>query len=192
MNVPGLRILAPATPSDAYGLLRGAVRSDDPVLVFEDATLWSGREDLPEDRFEIPFGVARVVSTGSDVTLVAVSGSLRHAIRAAETVADDGVSVEVIDPRTLAPLDTETIARSVAKTGRLVVAEPAHRTCGAASEIITRICESSWGDLVAPPSRVTTPDVQIPFSPALEKPLYPNETSIADELRASVRTETPS
>lgn len=188
MNVPGLRIVAPATPTDAYGLLRSAVRSDDPTLVFEDATLWSRREDVPEERFDVEIGRARVVVPGTDVSVVAISGSLRHARRAAETVAEEGVSVELIDPRSLAPLDSDTIAESVSRTRRLVVAEPAHRTCGAAAEIIARVCESSWGDLDAPPVRVTTPDVQIPFSPALEKPLYPNERSIADAIRAVAAT----
>ncbi len=188
MNVPGLTILAPATPYDAYGLLRSAVRSDDPVVVFEDATLWSRKQEIPEERFEVPIGVAKVVQTGTDVTLVAIAGSLFHAWAACERLEAEGISVELIDPRTLVPLDAQTIVDSVRRTGRLVVAEPAHRTCGAAAEIIALVCEYAFDRLAAPPGRVTTPDVQIPFSPPMEKPLYPDAARIADAVRRVVGT----
>ncbi|MPZ88991.1 MAG: alpha-ketoacid dehydrogenase subunit beta [Nitriliruptorales bacterium] len=174
MNVPGLTIVTPATPYDACGLLRAAVRSDDPVLFFEDATLWFRKEDLPEEPYEVPLGVANHVRRGDDVTVVAIAGSLPHAVTAAETLADDGISVDLIDPRTLVPLDMEAILSSVRRTGRLVVVDPAHRTCGAAAEISALAAELAFDALRAPVVRVTTPDVQIPFSPALEKGLYPD------------------
>jgi acetoin:2,6-dichlorophenolindophenol oxidoreductase subunit beta len=184
MNVPGLTIVAPATPYDAYGLLRSAVRSDDPVVVFEDATLWFSKQDLPDEPFDVPIGVAEVVTEGRDVTVVALSGSRPHAVTACRQLADDEISVELIDPRTLVPLDAQAIIDSIRRTRRLVVVEPAHRTCGAAAEIIALACEHAFDVLVAAPQRVTTPDVQIPFSPPMEKPLYPD----ADRIMAAVRT----
>ncbi|HSK97767.1 MAG TPA: transketolase C-terminal domain-containing protein, partial [Euzebyales bacterium] len=122
---------------------------------------------------------------GRDVTLVAISGSRQHAETACRQLADDGdISVELIDPRTLVPLDAQAIIDSIRRTRRLVVVEPAHRTCGAAAEIIALACEHAFDVLVAAPQRVTTPDVQIPFSPPMEKPLYPD----ADRIMAAVRT----
>jgi len=186
MNVPGLKIALPASPYDAKGLLRTAVRIDDPVICFEDATLWLQREELPDEEFVIPFGEARIRQQGNDVTLVAISGSVRHAVAAAEALKEEGVSVEIIDPRTLVPLDRETILQSAARTGRVVVAEPGNRTCGAAAEISAIVNEECFESLRAPIRRVTTPDVPIPFSPALEKPLYPSQQSIDAALRTTL------
>jgi|SRR5581483_844461 len=183
MNVPGLKIITPATPYDAKGLLKSAIRDDDPVLSFEDCTLWYSKGDVPEDDYTVPLGSADVKHEGSDVTVVAIAGAVPHAIAAATKLAPDGISVEVVDPRSLVPLDRDTILRSVAKTGRLVVADPAHTTCSAASEISAIVVENAFGDLVAPILRVTTPDVQIPFSPPLERTLYPNAEKIAIAVR---------
>lgn len=183
MNVPGLKIIAPAFPSDAKGLLRSAIDSDDPVLTFEACLLWSSKEEVPEEEYRIPLGQARTVREGSDVTVVAVSSAVPEALKAAEELAEQGVSVEVVDPRTLVPLDVEAVVRSVQRTGRLVVADPAHRTCGAAAEIAALVAEEAFESLRAPIVRVTTPDTQIPFSPALEKPLYPGRAGIADAVR---------
>jgi pyruvate dehydrogenase E1 component beta subunit len=183
MNVPGLKIVVPASPSDAKGLLRAAVDSDDPVLIFEACTLWGAKGEVPEQEYRIPFGVARVVREGADVTVVAISSAVPEAVAAAEELAASGISVEVIDPRTLVPLDSEAILGSVQRTGRLVVADPAHRTCSAAAEISAIVAEEAFSALRAPIVRVTTPDTQIPFSPALEKQLYPSRTRIADAVR---------
>lgn len=183
MNVPGLKVIAPATPTDAKGLLRAAIDSDDPVLTFEACLLWGTKEEVPDEEFRIPLGVARIAREGTDVTIVAISGSVPEAVAAADALAAEGVSAEVIDPRTLVPLDTDAILRSVVKTGRLVVAEPAHRTCGAAAEISARVAEDVFDSLKAPIVRVTTPDMQIPFSPALEKQMYPNRDGIAAAAR---------
>ncbi|MCK8610113.1 alpha-ketoacid dehydrogenase subunit beta [Agromyces sp. C10] len=183
MNVPGLKIIAPATPSDAKGLLRSAIDSDDPVLTFEACILWGAKEDVPEDEFWIPLGQARVAREGTDVTVVAISSSVPESLATAEELAAEGLSVEVIDPRTLVPLDRDAILRSVAKTGRLVVAEPAHRTCGAAAEISALVSEEVFDALTAPIVRVTAPDMQIPFSPALEKQMYPNRATIGAAIR---------
>lgn len=183
MNVPGLKIIAPASPSDAKGLLRAAIDSDDPVLTFEACILWGMKEEVNDEEYRIPLGVARTVREGSDVTVVAISSSVPESVAAAERIqAEHGISVEVIDPRTLVPLDRNAILRSVAKTGRLVVAEPAHRTCGAAAEISALVSEEIFDALTAPIVRVTAPDMQIPFSPALEKQMYPNRDTIADAI----------
>ena len=183
MNVPGLKIVVPASPADAKGLLRSAVDSDDPVLIFEACMLWGTKGEVPEEEYTIPFGEARTVREGTDVTVVAISSAVPEAVKAAEALAEDGISVEVIDPRTLVPLDTRAILDSVARTGRLVVADPAHRTCSAAAEISSIVVEEAFDSLRAPIVRVTTPDTQIPFSPALEKQLYPSRAGIADAVR---------
>ena len=186
MNVPGLKIMVPASPTDAKGLLRTAVDLDDPVLTFEACPLWGLKEEVPEEEFWIPFGQGRVVRSGTDVTVVAISSSVPEAAAAADLLAEEGISVEVIDPRTLVPLDADLILESVARTGRLVVADPAHRTCGAAAEISAIVAEEGFASLRAPITRVTTPDTQIPFSPALEKQLYPSSADIATAVRAAV------
>lgn len=183
MNVPGLKIIAPSTPTDAKGLLRAAIDSDDPVLTFEACLLWSSKEEVPDEEFRIPLGVARTARQGSDITIVAISSAVPEALAAAESLALEGVSVEVIDPRTLVPLDSDAVLRSVAKTGHLVIADPAHRTCGAAAEISARVVEEGFDYLRAPIARVTTPDMQIPFSPVLEKQMYPSRAGILEASR---------
>jgi pyruvate/2-oxoglutarate/acetoin dehydrogenase E1 component len=191
MNVPGLKIVTPATPYDAKGLLRTAVRTDDPVIIFEDATLWTRKEELPDGEFFVPLGVARVVREGTDVTVVAIAGSVYHAQAAADELHELGISVELIDPRSLVPLDSEAIVKSVAKTGRLVVVDPANRTCGAASEIVAIVAEEAFDSLRAPVRRVTTPNVPIPFSPPMEKPLYPNKGRIVAAVQEVVGNAKP-
>jgi pyruvate dehydrogenase E1 component beta subunit len=183
MNVPGLKIIAPASPSDAKGLLRSAIDVDDPVLSFEACLLWGMKEEVDEAEYHIPLGVGRLVRQGTDVTVVAVSNAVVEATVAADALANEGISVEVFDPRSLVPLDVEGILASVHKTGRLVVADPAHRTCSAASEIAAMVAEHAFESLTSPVIRVTTPDMQIPFSPALEKQMYPNRNTIADAIR---------
>ncbi|WP_433365693.1 alpha-ketoacid dehydrogenase subunit beta [Streptosporangium sp. CA-115845] len=183
MNVPGLKIIAPASPADAKGLLRAAIDSDDPVLAFEAVKLWGLKGEVSDEAFRIPLGVARTAREGTDVTLVAISGSVPDACVAADRLAEEGVSVEVIDPRTLVPLDTTAILTSVAKTGRLVVVEPAHRTCGAAAEISALVAEEVFDALKAPIVRLTAPDMQIPFSPSLEQQMYPTRDGITAALR---------
>ena len=184
MGVPGLKIMAPASASDAKGLLRAAIDSDDPVLSFEAVPLWGMKEEVPDGEYSIPFGVARVRREGSDVTLVAISGCVPMALKAAEEMEARGVSCEVIDPRTLVPLDTRTIVQSVMKTGRLVIAEPAHRMCGAAAEISAVVVEEAFQFLRAPIKRVAALNMQIPFSPSLEAQIYPNKDRIVTAIEA--------
>lgn len=186
MNVPGLKIIAPASPSDAKGLLRSAIDSDDPVLSFEACPLWGMKEEVDESEYRIPLGVGRTLRSGSDVSIVAISGSVPHAIAAADELADEGISVDVFDPRTLVPLDVEGILETASRTGRLVVVDPAHKTCGAAAEISALVAEHAFSDLKSPIIRVTAPDMQIPFSPALEKQMYPSKESIVQAVRSSI------
>ncbi|MEO0400024.1 MAG: transketolase C-terminal domain-containing protein [Pseudomonadota bacterium] len=184
MAQPGLKIIAPSTPSDMKGLLKTAIRDDDPVLLFEDAVLWAKKGDVPDtDEHLIPLGVADIKRPGTDVTIVTISSCLYHGLKAAEKLEKEGISAEVIDPRTLAPLDFDTILESVAKTGRLVVVDNANRTLSAASEIAANVSENGFDSLKKPIQRVTTPDVHIPFSPALEEQFYPN----ADKIVAAVK-----
>lgn len=184
MNVPGLKIVVPATPADVKGLLKSAIRDDDPVVVFEDNSLWFQSGPVPDGDHLVPLGRAAVRREGGDATIVAIGRAVGFAFDAAERLAAEGASVEVIDPRTLVPLDAETILASVAKTGRLVIADCAHRTNGAAAEIAARVAEEGFDRLRRRIVRVTTPDVNIPFSPALEMPLYPDPGRIADAVRA--------
>jgi pyruvate/2-oxoglutarate/acetoin dehydrogenase E1 component len=183
MNVPGLKIIAPSGPADMKGLLKAAIREDDPVLCFEDQAVWGERESIPDGDHVVPLGRADVKRTGGDVTVVAISGAVPLALEAADLLAADGISVEVVDPRTLVPLDREVILTSVAKTGRLVIVDPAHRTCSAASEIAAIAAEEAFADLRAPVLRVTTPDTQMPFSPPLLASLLPSVDGIASAVR---------
>ena len=189
MNVPGLKIMVPSTPTDAKGLLRTAIDMDDPVLTFEACILWGLKEEVQDDEFWIPFGVARTHREGTDITIVAISSSVQEALAAAEVLAEEGISVEVIDPRTLVPLDKDAILKSVAKTGRLIVVEPAHRTCGAAGEISAIVAEEVFDSLTAPIVRITAPDMQIPFSPSLEKQMYPSKNHIIEAARRLTQNE---
>lgn len=179
MNVPGLKIICPSTPADIKGLLKSAVRDDDPVLIFEDTKLWPIKADVPTDtEYLVPIGKADVKREGTDVTVVAIGGAMRHALEAAQMLAEQGISLEVIDPRTLKPLDMETIFRSLSKTGRLVLAENAHRICSVTSEIAAIVSEQAFEYLKKPIQRLTAPDVHVPFSPALEQNLFPNKEKI--------------
>lgn len=188
MNVPGLKVIAPATPSDMKGMLKSAIRDDDPVIVFEDNDLWTHKEAVPTDPdFLVPLGKAAVRREGTDVTIVSIAGCLPHALQAAEQLAKEGISAEVIDVRSLVPLDRATILSSVGKTGRLIVVDYAHRTAGAAAEIAATVAEEGFSALRAPVQRVATPDVQIPFSPTLERPLYPNRDKIVAAVHRLVR-----
>ena len=187
MNVPGLKIVVPSSASDAKGLLRTAVESNDPVLIFETCLLWGQKEEVDENEYRIPFGQARIRRDGKDVTIVAISGAVPLALKAAETLATEGISAEVIDPRTLVPLDSKSIIASVRRTGRLVIADPAHKTCGAAAEISAIVAEEAFDALRAPIKRVTAPNMQIPFSPILEAELYPTADKIAAAVRSVVK-----
>jgi pyruvate/2-oxoglutarate/acetoin dehydrogenase E1 component len=184
MNVPGLKIISPSSPADIKGLLKAAVRDDDPVILFEDMKLWTVKEDVPTDPdFLVPIGKADIKRPGGDVTIVAIAGAMRPALEAAKALGDEGISVELIDPRTLKPLDMDTIIQSVAKTGRLVLIENAHRVANASAEIAAQVCETAFDCLKKPIIRLSAPDVHVPFSPALEKSMFPNQEQIMAAVR---------
>ena len=192
MNVPGLKIIAPSNGPDLKGLLKSAIRDDNPVLCFEDATLWGrrGRGPAPEaEDHLVPLGVASIPRAGTDLTIVGIAGGVRLALDAAEQLAEEGISAEVVDPRTLVPMDWDTILSSVARTGHLVVVDPANRTCSAASEISAQVVEHCFDALQAPIIRVTTDDVHVPFSPVLEKQIYPNVEKVVAAARRALAKE---
>ena len=182
MNMPGLKIVIPTSPADAKGLLKTAIRDNDPVMFFEDNNIMGMRGEVPDEEYTIPFGVADVKREGTDVTVVALAGMVRRALAVAEDLETDGISVEVIDPRTIVPLDKQTILDSVEKTGRLVVVDPAHKSCSVASEISAMIAQDGFWSLQAPIQRVASLDCHFPFSPALEPLVYPNEEKIANAI----------
>ena len=182
MNTPGIMIATPSTPADAKGLLKTAIRGNNPVLFIESAALYATKGDVPEGEFLIPFGKADVKRQGENVTVVAVSRMVREAISAAEVLSSDGISVEVIDPRTLVPLDMETIVTSVKKTGRLVTAEDGIKTSGVGAEIIARTLETAVG-YVEDTQRVACPDIPAPFSPPLQDAYMPGKNTIIEAVK---------
>lgn len=182
-QVPGLKIIVPSTPYDAKGLLKSAIRDGNPVLCFDDSTLSGLRGEVPEGDYTVPLGVADIKRFGSDVTVVALAAAVHHSLVAAQILESEGISVEVVDVRTVAPLDRRTIIESVVKTGRLVVVDPAPGTCSVASEVAATVAEHAFERLKAPIIRLTAPDVPVPFSPALERLMYPTSESIAAAAR---------
>lgn len=184
MHVPGLRIAMPSNGHDAKGLIKTAIRDPNPVLFMENISLYPSRVEIPDREYLIPFGQARVVRAGSDVTVVALASMVPRALEAADALAADGVSVEVIDPRTLAPLDVDTIVTSVRKTGRVVIAHVAHKTGGAGAEIGQQITELAFDHLEAPVRRVAALDNPIPASGPLETHLFPGADDVVEACRA--------
>ena len=188
MNVAGLKIIIPATPYDAKGLLKTALRDDNPVISFEHMKLGEVEGEVPEKEYTIPFGKAAVMRKGKDVTVVAISYMVYEALAATEEVKKLGISVEVIDPRTLVPMDKETIRNSVMKTGRLVVVDEACQTCSAAAEILSVVVEDAdtFKSLKAPTKRVCGLDVPVPFSAPMEKYAIPDKDRIVEAIKEVV------
>lgn len=182
-HVPGLKVVAPCMPRDARGLLKAAIRDDSPVVFLEHKSHYTYRGQIPREEEVIPLGVADVKRDGSDVTVVSWSRTLVHALEAAELLASEGISVEVIDPRTLLPLDDETIIASVAKTGRLVVAHEAHEPAGFGAEIVARVCEKAMGDLRKAPKRVCSRFCPLPYSEPLESYAIVGTQDIVEAVR---------
>jgi pyruvate dehydrogenase E1 component beta subunit len=186
-HVPGLKVVVPSTPYDAKGLLITAIRDDNPKIFFEHKLLYGVRGPVPKEPYAIPFGVADVKMEGSDVTVVAVAYMVHEALKAANELKKEGISVEVIDPRTLVPFDKEAVIKSVKKTGRLVVVDEDYDRCGFASWVAAIVADECFGYLDAPIKRVTTPTVPIPFSPVLEKEILPNAEKIIKAVKEVVR-----
>ena len=183
MHIPGLYVVAPSTPYDAKGLMVEAIKNDNPVIFVEHKKLYIEKGDVPEESYSIPFGQADIKREGSDVTIVATHAMVQRSLNVAEEMAREGIEVEVVDPRTLVPLDKETIINSVKKTGRLVVADEGHQTCGAASEIAAMVAEEAVFYLKAPIKRVTSPNTPVPFSPPLEQAFIPDEKYLGPAVK---------
>jgi len=187
-HIPGLKVVMPTTPADAKGLLIAAIRDDNPVFFLENKRLYGRRADVPEEPYETPLGVAEVRRPGSDVTVVATGAMVYEALAAADTLAERGIDAEVIDPRTLQPLDMDTITGSVRKTHRLVVAHEAVRFGGLGAEIAAQVAEQAFDYMDAPPKRVAAPFTPVPFSPPLEDAWLPQAADIvaaAEEVAAA-------
>jgi pyruvate/2-oxoglutarate/acetoin dehydrogenase E1 component len=186
VHVPGLIVVQPSTPYDAKGLLKAAIRDDNPVIFIEHKLLYNTTGPVPEEEYLIPLGAADVKREGSNVTIVATSRMLVFALNAAERLARQGIEAEVIDPRTLKPLDVETIVRSVQKTGRLVVVNEGHRTGGFTAEVAARLQGEAFDWLDAPIVQVATEDVPLPYSGRLELEAIPAEHDIVDAVHQVV------
>ena len=187
VHFPGLKVVAPSTPADAKGLLAAAIRDDDPVIFCENKLLYDVKGEVPEGEYVIPLGSAEVKRPGSDVTIVAISRMVQVALDAAETLARDGISVEVVDPRTLSPLDEETLLESIRKTGRLVVVDEDNPRCSVATDIAALAATRAVEYLNAPVRLVTAPHTPVPFSPALEDFYVPTPERVVQAARSTVQ-----
>jgi pyruvate dehydrogenase E1 component beta subunit len=186
-HMPGLKVVLPSTPADAKGLLKTAIRDDNPVVFFEDKMDYTVKGEVPDDEdFTIPLGVADVKREGEDVTVVATSSMVRVALAAADLLEAEGISLEVVDPRTIVPLDTDTIVRSVEKTGRAIVVDEGHESYGVTAEIAARIADRAFWALDAPVKRLGAMDVPVPFSPTLEDVTVPTPETLAQTARELV------
>ena len=183
MHLPGLKVVMPSTPYDAKGLLIEAIRDDNPVVFLEHKMLYAMEGEVPEGAYTIPFGQADIKREGEDVTVVATANMVHTALGAAETLAAEGISLEVVDPRTLYPLDGETIFASVKKTHRLVILHEEVKFAGSGAEIAAQVAEEAFDYLDAPILRVAAPFCPVPFSPPLEKAYVPSEQQLIDAVR---------
>ncbi|WP_310531266.1 alpha-ketoacid dehydrogenase subunit beta [Novosphingobium sp.] len=185
--VPGLKVVMPSTPYDAKGLLIQAIRDNDPVIFLEHKAMYDMVGEVPDEAYTIPFGEAAITREGKDVTVVALSLMVDRANQAADLLRKDGLSVEVIDPRTTSPLDLDSILESVEKTGRLVVVDESPPRCSLAADIAAQVAEHGFGDLKAPIITVTCPHTPPPFSPTLEDMYMPSVDRIAEAIRKVAR-----
>ncbi|MCL5046032.1 MAG: alpha-ketoacid dehydrogenase subunit beta, partial [Actinobacteria bacterium] len=182
-HIPGLKVVMPSTPADAKGLLKASIRDDNPVIFLEHKALYASKGPVPEEDFVTPLGKAEVKRSGRDVTLVATSMMVHKALSTANKLAQEGIEVEVVDPRTLVPLDKDTILNSVKKTGRAVIAHEAVKTGGFGGEVAAIIAEEAFDYLNAPIKRVAAPDTPVPFSPPMEDYFLPGEDGILQAVR---------
>jgi 2-oxoisovalerate dehydrogenase E1 component len=182
-HIPGLRVVVPSNPYDAKGLMAHALRSNDPVLFLEHRELMQSKCEVPEEHYEIPFGQARIARSGTDATIVAIALMVEHAKQAAEQLQGEGISIEIIDPRTVSPLDIPTILQSVAKTGRLLIVDEAFGPCGLASEIAAHIADAGFDDLDAPIKRLHGAFAPTPYAPPLERMVTPSVEHIVQAVR---------
>lgn len=184
VHVPGLKVVMPSTPYDVKGLLKSAIRDDNPVIFIEHKLLYPIQGEVPEEDYVVPLGVAEIKREGSDVTVVATSRLVHTALSAADRLAAEGIEVEIVDPRTLSPLDEETILVSVKKTSRLIVAQEAAPRCSFASEVAAVMTERAFDYLDAPIMRVTSLPTPVPFAPVLEQYVLPGEDKLVAAVHA--------
>jgi pyruvate/2-oxoglutarate/acetoin dehydrogenase E1 component len=184
-HIPGLKTVAPSTAADAKGLLIAAIQDDDPVIFFEHKRLYMTREHVPEEPTPIPLGQAKVVREGSDITIVAVQRAVRFSLEAAAVLDAEGISVEIVDPRTYSPLDERAILSSVAKTGKVLIVDESYPRCSLATDIAALIADKGFHDLTGPIKRLTAPHTPVPFSPPLEDAYLP----LPDKIAAAVRSQ---
>ena len=182
-HVPGLKVVIPSSPYEAKGLLIQAIRDNDPVIFFEHKVMYDMEEEVPDEPYTIPFGEANILREGKDVTIVALGRMVMLATQAADALAREGISCEVIDPRTTSPFDADTVLDSVENTGRLVVVDEAHPRCSMATDIAALVAQEAFDALEAPIQMVTAPHTPVPFSPALEDLYLPNADKIASAVR---------
>ncbi|GAB2846261.1 alpha-ketoacid dehydrogenase subunit beta [Lentzea nigeriaca] len=185
-HVPGLKVVLPATPADAKGLMAAAIRDDDPVIFFEHKMLYFSHGEVPEPPYVVPLGQARIARPGRDCTIVALGRMVAEAEKAADVLAAEGIECEVVDPRTISPLDIETIYDSVRRTGHLVVADEATPRCGVAGDIAALVAEHAFHALRGPVRTVTAPHAPVPFTPALEDAYTPGADQIVTAVRATI------
>ena len=185
-HVPGLKVAVPSTPYDAKGLLKSAIRDDNPVVFFEDKMMFATKGPVPEEEYTLPLGVADVKREGEDLTIVATSSMVYVALEAAELLEQEGVSAEVVDPRTLVPLDRETLVASVTKTGRALVVDEGHTSYGVSAELAAVLADEAFWHLDAPVKRLAALDVPIPFSPVLEDETVPTPERVLEVAKALV------
>lgn len=188
-HIPGIKVALPSSAYEAKGLLKTAIRDDNPVVIFEDKLMYQDKAEVPEEEYCIPFGVANVKREGTDITLIGTSSMVQVCEEAAKLLEADGISAEVIDPRTIVPLDEKTLIESAKKTSRVIVVDEGHQSFGVTSEIASRINEKAFYYLDAPAVRMGAMDVPIPFSPALEDITVPTAEGVADKARKLVRGE---
>ncbi len=182
-HIPGLKVALPSTPYDAKGLLKTAIRDENPVVFFEDKMMYQLKGLVPEEEYTIPFGAADIKRAGTNITIVATSSMVHVALAAAEALAGEGISAEIIDPRTTVPLDTDTLVQSARKTGRAIVVDEGYQRYGVTAEIASVIADGAFYDLEAPVKRMGAMDVPVPFSPALEDLTVPTAESVAAMAR---------
>lgn len=188
-HIPGLKVALPSSAYEAKGLMKTAIRDNNPVVIFEDKLMYQDKSPVPEEEYLIPFGQANVCREGRDITLVATSSMVQVALKAADILALENISVEVVDPRTIVPLDEATILQSVRKTSRLMVIDEGHQSFGVSAEIAARVAEKAFYHLDAPVIRMGAMDVPVPFSPALEDLTVPTPDKVAQRARMAVRGE---
>ena len=188
-HMPGIKVVVPSTPADAKGLLLASIADDDPVIFFEDKTLYSKSGEVPEGEYTIPLGKADIKRAGSDLTIVAIGKMVHTALEAADQLAQKGIEAEVVDPRTLSPLDEETILASVAKTNRLIVIDEANPRCSVARDIAAMVADKGFDTLDAPIKTITAPHTPVPISPALEDLYLPNASRVLEVVSELIGDE---